>query len=126
MTSTTATTDVLVIGAGIAGASIGGELAASGRRVIVLEREEQPGYHTTGRSAATFIPTYGPPEVRRLSVAGRDWLDNPPEGLAEHPFLKVCGVLWLAGPGDDAHVEELRSNARTSGDETHAYRIGLS
>ena len=43
--------DVIVIGAGIAGASVACELAST-RRVLLLERERQPGYHTTGRSAA--------------------------------------------------------------------------
>ena len=54
--------DFLVIGAGIAGASISYFLAPHGR-VVVLERESQPGYHTTGRSAALFIESYGTPLV---------------------------------------------------------------
>ena len=58
--------DFLVIGAGIAGASIGYFLAPHGR-VLVLERESQPGYHTTGRSAALFIESYGTPQVRALT-----------------------------------------------------------
>jgi D-arginine dehydrogenase len=45
--------DIAVVGAGIAGASIAYELAKT-VRVLVLERESQPGYHTTGRSAALF------------------------------------------------------------------------
>ncbi len=115
MTSTTATADVLVIGAGMAGASVAAELAAGGRKVILLEREEQPGYHTTGRSAAMFIPTYGPPEVRRLSVAGRAWFDNPPDGLAEHRLLSPCGVLWLAAPGEEKKIAQMQADAATTG-----------
>ena len=46
------TADVLVIGGGIAGASAAAEIAADGARVVLLEMEGQPGYHTTGRSAA--------------------------------------------------------------------------
>ena len=57
--------DVIVVGAGIAGASAAYELAASGS-VIVLERESQPGYHTTGRSAAQFLETYGNSVIRRF------------------------------------------------------------
>ena len=51
--------DFLVIGAGIAGASVAAHLASS-TRLIILEMEERPGYHTTGRSAAMYEPNYGP------------------------------------------------------------------
>ena len=53
------TYDFIIVGGGIAGASAGYELAAHAR-VLVLERESQPGYHTTGRSAALFVQTHGP------------------------------------------------------------------
>ena len=62
--------DVLVVGAGIAGASIAHFLAPRAR-VVVLEREAHPGYHSTGRSAALFSETYGTPQVRALSRASR-------------------------------------------------------
>lgn len=60
---------VAVIGAGIAGASVAAELAALGAHVLLLEREDQPGYHTTGRSAALFTVAYGPSVIRALSRA---------------------------------------------------------
>ena len=53
------TYDFIIVGGGIAGASAAYELAAHAR-VLVLERESQPGYHTTGRSAALFVQTHGP------------------------------------------------------------------
>ncbi len=55
--------DVIVIGAGIAGTSAAYELAKK-CRVIVLERESQPGYHTTGRSAAIYSQNYGNRAIR--------------------------------------------------------------
>jgi D-arginine dehydrogenase len=64
------THDVIVVGAGIAGASIGYFLSRS-TRVLLLERESQPGYHTTGRSAALFAESYGTPQVRALTLASR-------------------------------------------------------
>ena len=62
--------DFLVIGAGMAGASAAYALAARGA-VVVLEQEERPGVHATGRSAALFSETYGNGVVRGLSRASR-------------------------------------------------------
>ena len=73
-------TDFLIIGGGIAAASVGYWLAPHGR-VTLLEREPQPGYHSTGRSAALFMESYGTPQVRALTMASRAFLQSPPEGL---------------------------------------------
>jgi D-arginine dehydrogenase len=107
-----ASADFLIIGGGIAGASIGYWLAPHGR-VLLLERESQPGYHSTGRSAAMFIDSYGTPQVRALSRASRAFLDAPPPGFAEQPLLAPRGCLFVAAPGQEplleAHWELLRS-----------------
>jgi D-arginine dehydrogenase len=66
--------DIIVIGAGIAGASAAAHLAET-HRVLVLEMEERPGYHSTGRSAAAFEPNYGPAPIRALSRAARGVFD---------------------------------------------------
>jgi len=87
--------DFLVIGAGIAGASIAHWLAQRGR-VVVLERESQPGYHSTGRSAALFLESYGTPQVRALTLASRAFLERPPEGFADVPILGPRGSLVVA------------------------------
>ena len=60
--------DFIIIGGGIAGASTGFWLSQHGR-VIVLERESHPAYHSTGRSAALFTAAYGTPQVRALTLA---------------------------------------------------------
>ena len=86
--------DVLVIGAGIAGASVAAELAP-GRRVVVLEMEDQPGYHTTGRSAAVFAECYGNRLVRALTRASRPFLERAPPGV-EAPLLAPRGWLSIA------------------------------
>ena len=86
MTSSTAepiVADFLVIGGGIAGASVAHWLAPHAR-VILLERESQPGYHSTGRSAALFMESYGTAQVRALTMASRAFLEHPPEGFSEH------------------------------------------
>lgn len=77
--------DVVVIGAGIAGASIGYWLAPH-LKVVLLERESQPGYHSTGRSAALFSESYGTQQVRALTMASRAFLQAPPPGFTDHPI----------------------------------------
>ena len=88
--------DVIVLGAGMAGASIAAELAPH-RRVLLLEREDQPGRHTTGRSAAMFFESYGNATVRGLTRASRAFLEQPPEGFAEVPLMIPRAALFVAG-----------------------------
>ncbi|MEZ5774034.1 MAG: FAD-dependent oxidoreductase [Hyphomicrobiaceae bacterium] len=109
--------DIVVIGAGIAGASVAGELASRGADVLLLEREEQPGYHSTGRSAAMFIETYGPEQMRRLTRAGRDWFMNPAPDLADGPYLSDCGSLFVGYEGDEDRIEALVAEAKLTGSE---------
>lgn len=87
--------DVLIIGAGIAGASAAYELASS-CRVAVLERESQPGYHTTGRSMAIYTQNYGNRTIRMLTLASQAFLEQPTQGFAEHPILTPRGALYIA------------------------------
>ena len=97
-------TDYLIVGSGIAAASVGYWLAPHGR-VTLLEREEQPGYHSTGRSAALFMESYGTPQVRALTMASRAFLAQPPVGFAEYPILTPRGALMVATPQDEALLE---------------------
>lgn len=90
--------DIVVIGAGIAGASIAYFLAPHAR-VLMLEREPFAGMHTTGRSAAHFSEIYGSPQVRALSRATHPFLDAPPPGFANHPILRRRGSLVVASEG---------------------------
>lgn len=96
--------DFLIIGAGIAGASVACFLAPHGR-VVLLERESQPGYHSTGRSAALFLESYGTPQVRALTAASRAFLESPPDGFTEHPLLGPRGCLLVAAPGQEQELE---------------------
>ena len=107
--------DVIVIGAGIAGASVAHFLAPHAR-VALLEREAHPGYHTTGRSAAMFMESYGPVQVRALTRASRAYLAAPLDG--EAPLITPRGALFIAGAD---RVDELRLlHAQLRRDGTHA------
>jgi D-arginine dehydrogenase len=113
--------DFIIIGAGMAGASAGYELAAHGR-TLILEQEDQPGYHTTGRSAALYAETYGNATVRALTTGGKGFYLSPPSGFAAHPLLLPRGVVFI-GRADqrgslDRFLEEVagpRSNIRRIG-----------
>ena len=87
---------VLIVGAGIAGSSLAWRLARAGRGVVLLEREAQPGYHSSGRSAAMFMESYGPPGVRALTRASRAFYLQPPTGFSEQPLLHQRDALFVA------------------------------
>src|SRR5438552_1885643 len=89
----------------MAGASAAAHLAAIGR-VILLERESQPGYHSTGRSAALFTETYGNLPVRLLTRASRGFYETRADGLAEHPILMPRGALIYAMPGQERLLDK--------------------
>ena len=86
--------DFLVVGAGMAGASAAFWLAERGH-VVVLEQEDVPGYHSTGRSAAMYMQTYGGPLTKGLAVTGRSFLADPPSGFAASPLLSSREVLYV-------------------------------
>ncbi|MGE8502942.1 MAG: NAD(P)/FAD-dependent oxidoreductase [Pseudomonas sp.] len=103
--------DYLIIGAGIAGASTGYFLASHGK-TLLLEREAQPGYHSTGRSAALYTVAYGTPQVRALTAASRAFFDAPPAGFAEHPLLTPRGELVVDFSGDTSELQRQYEQAR--------------
>ncbi len=96
----------LIVGAGVAGVSAAYELAHAepelGADVVVAEMEAHPGTHTTGRSAAMFIESYGNPTVRGLTGASRAFFEEPPDGFSEAPLLTPRGALYVAGPDGEA------------------------
>lgn len=87
--------DILIVGGGIAGASIGAEVAPY-RRSLLVEAESQCGYHATGRSAAFWLESYGGPIVAPLSTASRAFLDSPPADFSGTGFLRTRGDLHIS------------------------------
>jgi D-arginine dehydrogenase len=87
--------DIVVIGAGIAGATAAAQLSPH-RRVALIEAEDQAGYHSTGRSAALWVQNYGPPDVRELSRLSRAFFEAPPHGFTDSALMRHRPVLFLA------------------------------
>ena len=107
--------DVLIIGAGMAGASLAWRLARGGQQVRLLEREAQPGMHSTGRSAAMFMESYGPPGVRALTRASRDFYLHPPAGFADVPLLTPRRALFVATAEQSGALATMQAELAASG-----------
>jgi D-arginine dehydrogenase len=99
------TADVVIIGAGIAGASIAARLAGAAD-VVLLEMEDHPGFHTTSRSAAMWEPSFGPPIFRALTHASGPFLHDPPDGFSPVPLVSQRGVMMCGERDDDCDREE--------------------
>jgi D-arginine dehydrogenase len=107
--------DVIIVGGGIAGASLGAAIAGQ-RRTLILEAEDQCGYHSTGRSAAFYLESYGGPEVAKLTAASGALLERG-------GYLHRRGALHLSQgdwpelpPGVDAHrIERAELERRLPG-----------
>jgi len=103
----TARFDFAIVGAGIAGASVAAGLAPHGR-VLLIEAEDRPGYHSTGRSAAFWTESYGGPQVQPLTTASGPFLH-------EHGFLSPRGALTLARQGERAELAAFVAEFRALG-----------
>ena len=101
--------DFIVVGAGIAGASVAAALAARGS-VAVLEMEEHAGYHSTGRSAALYSAIYGNAVIRALTRASRDFLFEPPADFAPVPLVSPRPTLYFARADQLQSLERMRSD----------------
>lgn len=99
--------DLLVVGGGMAGVSIGYEMAAD-RSVGLLEMEPTLAFHTTGRSAATFLESYGGPQIRALTTSSRAFLENPPDTFESKP-LSPLPLLFVAPEGRGEVLRQLQA-----------------
>lgn len=104
--------DIAIIGAGIAGASLAAEIAPHAR-VLLLEAEDRPGYHATGRSAAFWSETYGGPDIQPLTTASGPL-------LAAGGFLEPLGSLHIGRTGERAAIDAFLAEFEGSGVELHA------
>lgn len=106
---------VIIIGAGMAGAALAWQLAQRGVAATLIERESQPGYHSSGRSAAMFMESYGSPAGRALTRASRAFYEHPPPGFAAQPLLHPRPTLYLARPGQRPALQQLQADMAANG-----------
>ncbi|MGD9703205.1 MAG: NAD(P)/FAD-dependent oxidoreductase [Acidimicrobiia bacterium] len=107
------TVDVVVIGGGIAGVSAACELAETGMSVLLVEQEQQLAHHTTGRSAAIFLESYGPPAVQALTKSSRANYDDAPSRFDTPLLLHPRGALWVAPPDQLDDLEAMLATTPT-------------
>lgn len=107
-------TDVLIVGAGIAGASLAAALAPW-RRVMLVEAEDLPGYHATGRSAAFWHESYGGIGVQPLTMASFETLNCPPSEFSEHGFLSPRGALTLGARSEATAIDAFTAEFAAKG-----------
>ena len=104
--------DVAIVGAGLAGASAAYHLGGH-CRVVLIEQEAQPGYHSSGRSAAVLLPGYGGPMARALTRASVEFLTHPPFDFG-NALIAARGAIFLASQGQLDLLDRWRPDAGTS------------
>ncbi len=111
--------DIAVVGAGAAGLSVAYFLAPHAR-VVVLEREDQPAYHSSGRSAAMYIEGYENGVVQELTTAGREFFFEAPAEFSETPLVTPAGGLTVAGPTEQTALDKYLQTWTPSCPDLHA------
>ncbi len=106
--------DFVVIGGGIAGVAAAAHLSRHGS-VVLFEKESSLSYHTSGRSASMLVENYGSDGARPLVKAARKFLESPPKDSVDVPLLSNRAVLWVAGRGHMAALEERAAEAQGHG-----------
>jgi sarcosine oxidase subunit beta len=91
------TAEVVVIGAGVMGASAAYHLAARGvRNVVLLDRGAGPGAGSTARATGGYRAQYGTAINVRLSLLAREKLRRFEADTGVDPGYLPAGYLWLA------------------------------
>lgn len=85
----------------------------------MLEMEPTLAYHTSGRSAAMFIESYGSAGARPLVKASRPFMEEPPAGSVDAPLLTDRAVLWVAHRGDVHELDAMAELGRAQGATGH-------
>lgn len=97
----TDTPDVLIIGAGVVGASVAWHLAEAGvKRILLIDRTAAPGSGSTARATGGFRAQFGSEINVRLSLLSREKLLRFREDTGTDPGYVQAGYLFVAADGD--------------------------
>jgi D-arginine dehydrogenase len=105
----THTSDILVIGGGVAGLSAAAALSKHAK-LTVLEAEQQIGYHSSGRSATMLHYALGDRLVRALTLASRCFFEQPPDGFSDAPLGHRMPVLVHAREDERQALDRLEAD----------------
>ena len=119
------TADVVILGAGFAGASTAWHLAMRGfTDVVLLEAEAGPALHASGRNAALVYQLIREPEEARLAMEGARFFASAPKSFCDRPLFRRCGSLLVAGEEGMAGLEEAARGAAALGLEVETLDAG--
>lgn len=115
--------DVVVVGAGFAGAATAAALVRRGvRRVAILEAESVPGHHSSGRNAAMARRVIGDPVMAQLATEGVSLIRELQRRRGVELIADVGGVL-LGSEGAIAELAEVA--AQVDGLSAQTRQMGL-
>jgi D-arginine dehydrogenase len=110
------TADIVIAGAGFAGASTAYHLTRRGaRNVIVLEREAVAGVHASGRNAALAFQVLSDTAEARLAIEGTQFIASPPDDFCDGPLLRRTGSLLIASSDGVAALRQAQDDAKALG-----------
>jgi len=112
--------DVLIVGGGLAGAATAWWLKRAGvQSIVILERENLPGVHASGKNAGIARQATEDSEITLLAARAVSFLRNPPKGFSEIPLLSANGGFITSRQTDDPRLELFRANAMAAGVYTY-------
>lgn len=114
--------DITIIGAGIAGVSAGARLAKN-KTVAIVDMESAPAYHSTGRSAAAFAPSYGSPLIRKLTKQCQDFYYSPPDRFSDVDLLRPRPCLHFAVEGQEKELAEAKTELGSTTDPVRPEQV---
>lgn len=116
MSASAHTADIVIVGGGIAGASLAYFLARNEiTDVVLLERESTPGYHSSGRSAAISREWDPDPLFQTLKSLSHEFFLSPPDDFSDVPIFDRVGTLSVVAPGEEAVLDETQEGCAAAG-----------